>query len=437
MKDPDLFSGLLLFILLSVAGGLALSATRNHRQALGFQVRIFLYAFAVRFALSIVIYEFGLVNILGDEDASGWLAGVGFQQTWMRQKVDLLDLPSVLLGAYDGHHRGYGYMLGALFYLWGAPARMPAAVLNCFFGALTCVFAYRTASTLFSSWVAIRVGWLTCLFPSLVIWSAQTVKEPIVILLETIALYCCTHLKLFGFSLRHALLCGLTILLVVPFRFYAAYVAGAAVLLALILPQISRGKVTFSSALAVSVLVIPILVTSGILVRHEVEFERFNLQYIESFRRNVAVGTGSGVETSYDLQTPTGFGMATVVGGAHLLLAPFPWQLTSGSLRKMLATPELFVWWWLFFFGVLPGLWHSLRSRFSDIQPLLFFSFGLGLLYSVMFGNVGLAYRQRAQLLPWLLIFAVVGLEQRVLRRAVGRRVRISNQMATEARRWL
>jgi len=42
-----------------------------------------------------------------------------------------------------------------------------------------------------------------------------------------------------------------------------------------------------------------------------------------------------------------------------------------------------------------------------------------------MFGNVGLAYRQRAQLVPWLLIFAMVGLEQRALRRLAARRAAI------------
>jgi hypothetical protein len=35
----------------------------------------------------------------------------------------------------------------------------------------------------------------------------------------------------------------------------------------------------------------------------------------------------------------------------------------------------------------------------------------------VTFGNVGLAYRQRAQLLPWLIIIAMVGLERRALKR--------------------
>jgi hypothetical protein len=35
----------------------------------------------------------------------------------------------------------------------------------------------------------------------------------------------------------------------------------------------------------------------------------------------------------------------------------------------------------------------------------------------MMFGNIGLIYRQRAQLLPWLLILAAVGLERRVVSR--------------------
>lgn len=417
MNDPDLFSGLVLFILLGVMGSLMLSVTENHRQTLPFQMRLFLWAFALRFAAAIVIYQFGLVNVLGDEDASGWWGGVGLQKMWERQKVGLLDLPFVLLDAFDGHHRGYGYMLGAFFYLTDTSARLPAATLNCFIGALTVVFTYRLASTLFSPWVAVCVSWLSCLFPSLIIWSAQTVKEPVVILLETVALYGCVHLKLWGTSPRHVILCALTILLLIPFRFYAAYIAGAAVIVALLLPQVSRGKTTMGSALVVAALVIPFLVLSGVLAKHEAEFERFNLQYVQSFRHNIAVGTGSAVESHYELQTPEGFALAAVVGGAHLLLAPFPWQLGGGSLRKLLTAPELVVWWWLFFVGVLPGLWHTIRNRFSDIQPLLLFSVGMGLLYSLMFGNVGLIYRQRAQLLPWLLIFAAVGLEQRARRR--------------------
>lgn len=424
MNLPNIEFGLVLFILLGGLGWFILTLTRNHSQTIRLQLKFFLWAFALRFGLSIVIYQFGLVSILGDDDAIGWYYGVSYYNAW--QRVSFLDLPSVLMGAFEGNHRGYYYLLGTLFYFTDSPGRFPAAALNCFFGALTVVFAYRIARSLFSEWVAVRVGWWTCLFPSLIIWSAQTVKEPAVILLETLALYCCVRLKLSGFSLRYILFCALAIVLVIPFRFYAAYIVGAAVTLTLVLPQIGR-KITLGSAIGVAALVIPTLVLSGVFVRNEAMLSQFDIQSVAKFRQDVATGegAGSGVKSDYDLQTVGGLVLGTAEGAAHLMLAPFPWQLAGGSARKLGTTPELVVWWWLFFAGLVPGIWYAVRHRFNDIQPLLFFILGLGWLYSTMFGNVGLAYRQRAQLVPWLLIFAIVGLEQRALRRLAARRSRI------------
>jgi hypothetical protein len=195
---------------------------------------------------------------------------------------------------------------------------------------------------------------------------------------------------------------------------------------------------------AIAVLVIPLAVSSGILVRSEAQIERFDLNSIRTFRRNIATGSGSGVTTNYDFNSPVGLVTGTAVGAAHLLLAPFPWQLGGASLRMLLTLPEVLVWWWLVFYGLLPGLWLAIRKRFSEIQPLLIFIAGLGLLYSMLFGNVGLIVRQRAQLLPWLLIFALVGLEQRRLKRALKQQATNSphsydsapQQMARVSRGW-
>ncbi|HKQ06580.1 MAG TPA: glycosyltransferase family 39 protein [Blastocatellia bacterium] len=420
--NPDFPSGLLVFALLAVLGSLALFATRQHKQTLRFQLKIFLCAFALRFSLSVLIYQFGLVRVLGDEDAIGWWAGVFHYRDWTRQGVGLVDLPTLLMGAFKGNHQGYGYLLGSLFYLTDTPARLPAAAFNGLFGAFTVVLAYRVARTLFSPWVAVRVGWLTCLFPSMIIWSAQTTKEPVIIFLETAALYGCVQLKQKGFSPRHIALCALAIVLAIPFRFYAAYIAGAAIALTLILPQFKRGRSRAASAVGIAALAIPIVILTGVLAQSETEFERFDIQRIQSFRRDVAASAGSGYVSSYDMRTPGGFGVATAVGAAHLLLAPFPWEMGGASLRMALTAPELLIWWWLFFVGVVPGIRYAVKKRFGDVLPLLFFLLGLGLLYSMMFGNIGLVFRQRAQLLPWLFIFAAVGLEQRMLRRKAARK---------------
>jgi 4-amino-4-deoxy-L-arabinose transferase-like glycosyltransferase len=418
IKDPQVIPGLLVFVLLGFLGWMLVGLTRNHRQTLRFQLKIFAYAFAVRFAVSLILYAFGLASVLGDEDSSGWSLGFYFFSEW--KKMSLLDLPGSILPVYAQHHMGYHYLTGLLFLITNSPGRLPAAALNCFFGALTVVFVYRAAIMLFSQKVAENAAWWTCFFPSMIIWSAQTVKEPVVIFLEIVALYGCLRLKVLGFSFRDILLCGLATVLVIPFRFYAAYVIAAAVALTLILPQIGRQKLRLGSAALLACLVIPMVVMSGALARHERDFESFDLQFIQKFRTNVAVGNvgvGSGVQSSQDLQTSTGLGLAVVIGAAHLMLAPFPWQLGGASLRMALSLPELVLWWWLFFIAVIPGFWYCLKHRFSEIQPMLFFIAGLGLLYSLMFGNVGLVFRQRAQLLPWLLIFAAVGLERRWVKR--------------------
>jgi hypothetical protein len=123
------------------------------------------------------------------------------------------------------------------------------------------------------------------------------------------------------------------------------------------------------------------------------------------------------VDVGYSLRTAEGFAGSLIIGGLYLLLAPFPWQLATGSLRMLLVTPEVVLWWWLLFTGIAPGMMHLLRTRFRDVLPLLIMVLGLGFLYALMFNNIGLVYRQRAQLLPWLLIFAVVGRDLAARRR--------------------
>src|SRR5437667_1451290 len=241
--DPDFAFSLVMFLLLGIIGPFLLSVTRRHKPTLGFQIRLFFASYTLRFLTSIVIYVFGLVNVLKDEDASGWLVGFYWYKDWLRQGIDFSQLPSILANSFfTQHHQGYYYFVASFFYITDTPTRLPLAVSNCLFGALTVILAYRIARSLFSEWVAVRVGWAVCLFPSMIIWSAQTIKEPIVIFLETLALYGCVQLKQNGFTLRHVLLCSLTILLLIPFRFYAAYVAAAAVALSLLLPQFGKRK---------------------------------------------------------------------------------------------------------------------------------------------------------------------------------------------------
>jgi 4-amino-4-deoxy-L-arabinose transferase-like glycosyltransferase len=423
----DTFVALTLFLLLMAGGHWLLRLTSAHRATLRFQGRVYFIAMVLRFAASLALYQFGFWVLLGDADAAGWGYGATLANQWTASGANGFDVLAAWSDAFrftgaaggalgQSSHLGYYYLLGTVFYVTGESSRLISAAINCFFGALIVVFAYRTARTLFSEWVAVRVAWWTCLFPSMIIWSAQTVKEPIVILHEVVALYCCLRLKKSGYALRYVLLAAFAVALVFPFRFYAAYIGMAAIAVVLAMPGGTPRNATRWSVFSLATFIVAIAGIALILANSQTRIDKFDLDFVQQFRHDIAQGTGSGVELDVDMRTTAGFSVGTLVGAAHLLLAPFPWQLGSGTLRMLLTTPELVYWWWLFFIGIVPGARFALRYRTGDLLPVLVFILGLGLLYSMTFGNVGLIFRQRAQLLPWLLMFAGVGLEQRMVR---------------------
>ncbi|MCI0664546.1 MAG: hypothetical protein L0220_26090, partial [Acidobacteria bacterium] len=182
--NNDLFLGIVFLLMFAGLGSFLLTLTHKHYQTRREQIKLFLIALGVRFAASIVVYEMGLVSVLGDEDSSGWAYGLVLANGWDKQQLGLLSLPEIWASAYDKYHLGFHYLSGLFFFVTGASARMPIAAMNCFFGALTVVLVYRIAIILFSRWSAVRAGWAACFFPSLIIWSAQTLKEPVVIFLE-------------------------------------------------------------------------------------------------------------------------------------------------------------------------------------------------------------------------------------------------------------
>jgi hypothetical protein len=60
----------------------------------------------------------------------------------------------------------------------------------------------------------------------------------------------------------------------------------------------------------------------------------------------------------------------------------------------------------------------AVRRRFSATSALVIFSATLTCAYSLIHGNVGSAFRQRAQILVFLFIFSAAGIYMKKLRRA-------------------
>lgn len=400
----------------SFVGLFILRMTNTHVSSLRFQTILFLWSSLIRFLASVAIYEGGLVDTLKDEDGGGWVIGISYAAYWANQGRTLLDIPNIILESYSLNvaHRGYYHLLATLFFITGQPNRLAAAAVNSLAGALTVVLVYRVARSIFLEEPARTSGWLCCFFPSLIIWTSQTVKEPVVILLETIVIYCCVRIRTDFSSLRHLLLGVFSALLLYPFRFYACYLSLATIVTSILIPRFQPTNSLSAPIAIATIFLVGFTFISGNQLTSEIAQQQFDLRYIEQFRENVTVGDGSGsaVRIDGDIRTPTGFLYVLIIGGLHLLLAPFPWQWSSGT-RMLLVIPEVIVWWILLFIGIMPGMRWAISNRFSAMLPLWMLISGMGILYSLMFGNVGLAYRQRAQLLPWMLILCAIGLSLR------------------------
>ena len=74
------------------------------------------------------------------------------------------------------------------------------------------------------------------------------------------------------------------------------------------------------------------------------QFESYgNLQQLQVMRLDASQSAQSGFGQDIDVSTPTGALAAIPLGLTYLILAPFPWQLTS--VRQMITLPEMVIWW--------------------------------------------------------------------------------------------
>ena len=240
MEPLDFATGTFFFALFLIVGSLFVQVTGARHGAPRLQIRLFASALAVRFAVSLALYAGNAVDLLGDDDSSGWYGGVILMEKWRQEGLTLFDIPAAMLGMLEGVNRGYPYLMALFFFLTKATYRLPVACVSGFCGAMTVVLTYRIAARVFSPQVAARAGWWSCFMPSLIIWSAQTLKEPIVIMLETVIALACVSVRLGDSKVKCLIVGSAAILLLAGLRFYAAYVGAMMVGFSLLVPRVRR-----------------------------------------------------------------------------------------------------------------------------------------------------------------------------------------------------
>jgi hypothetical protein len=368
-------------------------------------LKLFLFALLVRLIIAACIFVFNGQDFFGGDAWTYDFFGRQQVLAWGGDKFAQLSVDN-FTGRGFASAWGMVYIVGAIY---GVIGRNMLAIqfFNAVLGAATAPLIFLSAEEVFKNQRVAKIAALAVAFyPSLVLWSSQGLKDgPIVFFL---ALTILATLKLGNkFSTAYMLTLAASLIGVLAFRFYVFYMLIAAVGGAFLIGMRTLTAQSIARQFVV-VLVLGLSFTYFGVTRYaNAQFEQYaNLEQLNRSRQDLATSAQSGFGRDVDVSTTSGALMTIPTGLVYLLFAPFPWQL--GSLRQSLTLPEMVIWWAAFPLLIL-GVWFSLKYRLRQMSPILIFTSMLTLAYSVFQGNVGTAYRQRAQVLVFYFIFVAVG----------------------------
>ncbi len=396
-------SAVILCAALSGVAGFIISRVKDDSE---FLLRIFVGGLLVRMLVGTLIFSLNLQEFFGGDAFTYDFFGNSLLKYWQGQKYYWVYVEQ-FVGTGTGGGGGWGmiYLVAGIYRLVGQNM-LAVQLVNGVLGAATAPLIYLCAKHIFENQRVARVAsLLVAFFPSLVLWSAQGLKDGPIVFLLSFSMYATLKLgeKL---NLKHMLLLGGALFCLLSLRFYIFYMVVAAIAGAFVIGMRDVSSRSFMRQFVVIIVLGLSLTYLGVTRYASSQFENYgNLGAVQRSRSDLA-SSNSGFGRDVDVSTTSGALAAIPVGFVYLMFAPFPWQLAS--LRQSITLPEMLVWWISFPMLVL-GFWFSLKFRLRRISPILIFTTMLTLAYSVFQGNVGTAYRQRAQIVVFYFIFTAVG----------------------------
>jgi 4-amino-4-deoxy-L-arabinose transferase-like glycosyltransferase len=397
---PDGMGAFLLCAVCSVVAALIISRHKDEKE---FLLQVFLLGLFFRIVLAGVIYTFDLGAFLGGDSRTYDTLGYTLLQVWYGE-ISTTDTMAQRANVVTGSGWGMYYMVASIYAVFGRNP-LAAQMFSSVVGAATAPAAYICSYRIFhNKRVAKASALIVALFPSLILWSCQLLKDGFIIFLLILAMALVMQLQEKFDYISLALLI-LSLFAILSLRFYIFYMVAIAVVGSFVIGLSNSPQAIIRRALVIMFVGLG-LTYLGVMRNASTEIEQYgNLERIQRSRQNLAEAE-SGFGEDIDVSTTAGAIGAIPVGFLYLMLAPFPWQVTN--MRQAITLPEQILWWCSipFLFG---GLWYTIKYRLRNSIAILIFTIMLTLAYSIFQGNVGTAYRQRAQIQVFLFIFIAAG----------------------------
>lgn len=369
--------------------------------------RVFIIGLIFRVIAATLTYVFKLQEFFGGDSVTYDFSGYSLYNSWFgyaQVSQDYYYYNYIAKAAGSGW--GMSYIVAAIYSVVGRNA-FAVQLFNCVLGAATACLIYSCAKRMFkNSRVAKIAAILVAIFPSLILWSSQGLKDGIICFLLALAMDVVFSLQR-KISYINIILLLVALMGIYSLRFYIFFAFVAAVFGSFF---ISTQKSVSSIGRQIAVLIVITLGLTyfGVLNNAQKNLETYgNLEALQNSRLDQARSGKSGFGKDIDVSTSDGALQALPIGLVYLMLAPFPWQVTN--LRQAITLPEVIFWWTLIPFMIF-GIWYSIKNRFRESLAVLVFTLLLTVSYAIFQGNVGTAYRMRAQMQIFYFIFVAVGI---------------------------
>ena len=424
---PDESSTLMVVL---VTSGVVLYLFRRYSDEKDLITILFVGALVVRLAFGIFLHVYDLRIFFGGDSITYHLLGGVISDYWLGL-VDPRETAYQYATMTSRPGWGMNYLVAGIYMITGKNI-LAAQSFCAVIGAATAPMVYFLAEKVFGNRrVARTAAFAVAFFPAFVIWSAQLLKDGIVIFLLVLSITMVLQLQE-KFSYAAVIVLISSLFGIITLRFYIFYMVGVAVAGSFIVGSSNKSTSILRRAAVLTLLGLG-LTYLGVIRNASVDFEKYaDLERVQLSRFDLARSAESGFSEDADVSTAEGAITTVPVGFAYLMFAPFPWQVSS--FRQAITVPEVLLWWALIPF-MIAGIIYAIKHRLKSTFPILFFSAILTLAYSIFQGNVGTAYRQRTQIQVFLFIFIAVGwqlwrerredrrIEEKVKQREFSRRI--------------
>lgn len=398
---PDGLSALLIVLIFSL---LTIFFIRKYSDDKRFLTNVFLSALCLRILFGVFIQSFDLIDFFGGDAKAYDEWGYRIVQLW----YGLAD-PSdeVSLRATNLNSTGWGlnYLVAIVYLIFGHKIFV-AQSLCAVIGAAISPMVYFCAQKLYNNQRVARFSALfIAFFPTFIVWSAQLLKDGLIVFLLVLGITMVLVLQKKASFL--AIVCLIfSIIGVFSMRFYIFYMLIVAVFASLIIGTDFTVK-SFIKGIFASMIIGLSLTYVGVTKTATETFDKnADIERLQAARQHSSKEYNSGFGEDFNVSSAEGAISALPIGLAYLLFAPFPWEVNN--FRQAITLPEVLVWWSLLPF-LISGVLYTLKNRLRSSVPIIIFTSMLTVAYALFQSNVGTAYRQRTQIQVFLFIFIAVG----------------------------